>query len=386
MAKVDRFKALMGGNIGESVGANRQSAAEAGVAALPPPPAANDDWELNTKKSGKTRLIDLTLIDADPDQPRKKFDSAELTSLAASLAEDKLIQAIVVRPGPTPGRFTIVAGERRFRAMMMLLASGADDVETTIRAEVRTDLTAARVKEIQVLENLLRSDLRPAEEAAAFHEMMTAKDSRYPTAVSLANKLKVSEGTISRSLSLLALPEWVRPLILKKSPEQKGEASPTMTPTQAYEVTKAPPEMHDELCRRVLADGLTVAQIGDIVAGKKEAARVAVAEPEVAPRPAAPALAIGTDRQEQPTEEQGAEPEASPDSPPAVEPKIAAKPKRGTVACRVFEPGDGLTITARRKAGIELAKLAEALEAALLEVRAELVVADQTGETSIAAA
>lgn len=97
---------------------------------------------------------------ANPNQPRKTFDGID--QLAASIEANGLLQPITVRP--LGGRFEIVAGERRFRAIQTL---GWDTVPAIIRP-----VAAADVFQLSVLENVARKQMNPVEEAMALQQLM----------------------------------------------------------------------------------------------------------------------------------------------------------------------------------------------------------------------
>ena len=68
-------------------------------------------------RPANTPEVPIDLIHANPDQPRKSFNKANLEELAASIREHGIIQPVVLRPNPgQPGTYQIVAGERRWRA------------------------------------------------------------------------------------------------------------------------------------------------------------------------------------------------------------------------------------------------------------------------------
>jgi ParB family chromosome partitioning protein len=103
----------------------------------------------------------LDLIRPNPDQPRKRFDEAEIEALAASIRERGVIQPLIVRADPDrQGGWQIVAGERRWRA-----AQRAQLHELPIVVRSFTD---AEVIEIAILENVQRADLNAIEEAAGY--------------------------------------------------------------------------------------------------------------------------------------------------------------------------------------------------------------------------
>ena len=102
--------------------------------------------------------LPLREIEPDPDQPRKTFEQETLSELAASIAEHGLLQPIAVRPRPMGG-YSIVAGERRWRASRM---AGLTEVPVVIK-----DVSDEQAMELALVENLQREDLDPVEEALA---------------------------------------------------------------------------------------------------------------------------------------------------------------------------------------------------------------------------
>lgn len=101
--------------------------------------------------------IPLADIDEDPDQPRQTFDQAELESMAESIRDLGVIQAIVVKP-PQAGRYMLVAGARRYRASKL---AGMKDIPAIVRAATEGNYAA------QVVENTQRANLTNAELAEA---------------------------------------------------------------------------------------------------------------------------------------------------------------------------------------------------------------------------
>lgn len=110
-----------------------------------------------------TQLVKLSLIDADPHNPRKDFPKEELQELAHGISLRGVLQAITVRP-VVGGRFRIVYGERRFRAAAL---AGLQD----IKAEVR-NLTDIEAADMQLEENLRRADLSPLEVAGGYQRQL----------------------------------------------------------------------------------------------------------------------------------------------------------------------------------------------------------------------
>ncbi len=115
------------------------------------------------------RELPLDRVYPNPNQPRKIFDPKALRELAESIRASGLMSPIVVAPRPCQaGDYLIVAGERRYRATM--LAGMA-----TIPAIVREDLSDQGVAELALIENLLRRDLDPIEEARAYQAMLQSQ-------------------------------------------------------------------------------------------------------------------------------------------------------------------------------------------------------------------
>ena len=149
----------------------------------------------------KIETLPLREIEPDPDQPRKTFEQEALGELAASIAEHGLLQPIAVRPRGLNG-YTIVAGERRWRACRM---AGLTEVPVVVK-----DVTEEQAMELALVENLQREDLDPVEEAAGIRELMVRCDLTQEQA---AQKLGKSRSALANSLRLLNLPETVLELL-----------------------------------------------------------------------------------------------------------------------------------------------------------------------------
>ena len=97
--------------------------------------------------------VDLYDIDTNPDQPRKTFDPEKLAELAQSIKRHGVVQPILVKKNGA--RYTIVAGERRYRAARQ---AGLMTVPVVL-----TDIEADAVMEISLVENIQRENLNPIE-------------------------------------------------------------------------------------------------------------------------------------------------------------------------------------------------------------------------------
>ena len=142
-----------------------------------------------------SRDILLSLIDADPNQPRKHFDAGQLAGLAESMQEQGLIVPILVRPSVE--RFVIVHGERRYRAALSLNWE-------TIPANVR-DLTTDQAAMMALTENVQRADLSPIEEAKAYRHYLD----QGMTQTELGKHIGKSQSYIATKLRYFRLPKDV---------------------------------------------------------------------------------------------------------------------------------------------------------------------------------
>ena len=141
--------------------------------------------------------VKLNINDIEPnrDQPRKDFDETALSELADSIAQHGLIQPIVVKP-TTQGRYSIIAGERRWRACRM---AGLNEVPVIIK-----DADEQTLMEIALIENLQREDLNAVEEALGYRSLI---DSFGLTQDEVAKKMGKSRSAVTNALRLLALNE-----------------------------------------------------------------------------------------------------------------------------------------------------------------------------------
>ncbi|MDO5725764.1 MAG: ParB/RepB/Spo0J family partition protein [Tissierellia bacterium] len=150
------------------------------------------DEILNEKTQGNVENISIDKIKANENQPRKSFKPEQLEELAESIKEMGIIQPIIV----TKDReyYTIVAGERRFRAAKL---AGLNTVPAIVK-----ELTQAESDKISIIENVQRVDLNPIEEALSFKSVME----RYElTQEELSKAIGKSRSYISNQIRLLRL-------------------------------------------------------------------------------------------------------------------------------------------------------------------------------------
>lgn len=158
-----------------------------------------DDNTLEEKES--IRHVRLTEVEPNKNQPRKKFDDAEIQTLADSIREHGLIQPITVRT-IVDGRYQIVAGERRWRACKM---AGVSEIPIIVR-----ELSDEDTAKIALIENVQRADLNPIEEAAAYKQLI---EQYGVTQEAIAKMVGKSRSVIANSVRLLNLPEEVQDML-----------------------------------------------------------------------------------------------------------------------------------------------------------------------------
>lgn len=148
------------------------------------------------------RVMDIAVgdIDPNPNQPRRKFDEVALSQLAESIKSVGVIQPVIVYS--SGGRYTIVAGERRWRASRL---AGLSKIPCVVR-----DYEKTRRLEVSLIENLQRTDLNPIEEAAGIRALM---DECGYTQEAVSGRLGCSRPAVANLLRLLTLPEEIIDMI-----------------------------------------------------------------------------------------------------------------------------------------------------------------------------
>lgn len=149
----------------------------------------------NAADEGGVLTLNINDIEPNRDQPRKDFDDDSVNELADSIKQHGLIQPIVVAP-LSNGRYSIVAGERRWRACRI---AGLTDVPVIIKDAAKQELM-----EIALIENLQREDLNPVEEAFGYRSLIEAFGL---TQEEVALRMGKSRTAVTNALRLLNLNE-----------------------------------------------------------------------------------------------------------------------------------------------------------------------------------
>ncbi len=199
----------------------------------------NEIFKEEKAESVNTHVLKLTEIEPNKKQPRKDFDIEKINILADSIKEHGLIQPIVVMEQKS-GRYTIVAGERRWRAAKQ---AGLTEVPVVIR-----NYSPEEAAEIALIENLQREDLNPVEEALGYKSLI---DDFKMTQEEVSQKIGKSRSAIANTIRLLALDEKTLDYL------KYGE----ITGGHARAILSLPEgDMREELCQRIITEDLNVRQ------------------------------------------------------------------------------------------------------------------------------
>src|SRR5690349_11169267 len=151
--------------------------------------------ETEATEAGELRELPVSLIKPNPSQPRTNFDEEALAALAASIEATGVVQPLLVRPLPD-GSYELVAGERRWRAAQQ---AGVDKVPAVVRDQAEADRLQAAL-----IENMVREDLNPVEEAKACAALV---EELGLTKEELAKRVGRSRPAVSNLIRLLELPD-----------------------------------------------------------------------------------------------------------------------------------------------------------------------------------
>jgi len=228
----------------------RRSGLGKGLAALIPAEAV-------ATEAGTTSLQDLPVvaIEPNPNQPRVHFDEESLADLAASIRELGVLQPVLVRAAE-PGRYRLIAGERRWRAARR---AGLDTIPAIVR-----DTDELGSIEQALVENLHRQDLTALEEASAYQQLIEDFDLTHEDVATRVGKSRVA---VTNTLRLLQLSPTIQHL-LADGRLTAGHARALLgTPDRGFQET---------LARQAVAEHLSVRAVEDAVrahaadAGRKE--------------------------------------------------------------------------------------------------------------------
>lgn len=173
------------------------------VAAAAALSSATDPAYSAPNKAAAIEEMLLSWITASAINPRTHFDEGQLEELAASLREHGMLEPIVVREipeaGPTEPQYSIIAGERRWRAAQLARM-------TMVPVRILLDIDDKEALKLALVENLQRADLDPIEEAEGYRQLNRVLGLKQ---VEIAAAVKRSQPAVAKAMSLLDLPEDV---------------------------------------------------------------------------------------------------------------------------------------------------------------------------------
>lgn len=220
------------------------------------------DALLERQPEPPVRTVPLANLRPNRLQPRTAFGEEALAELAESIRSQGLVQPLLVRP-ESDGTYSIVAGERRFRAAAK---AGLTEVPVLVR-NVASDL---ELLELALVENLQRTDLNPVEEAEAY---LTLQEKFGLSQEDIAVRVGKTRPTVANALRLLRLPEEVLALV-RAGELTAGQARPLLALGDR--------DAQSELARRAVREGLSARDLERIAAEPREGRPKPKARP---PRP-----------------------------------------------------------------------------------------------------
>ncbi|MDK1716188.1 nucleoid occlusion protein [Dellaglioa algida] len=200
-------------------------------------------------ETNQKKVSDISIATIIPNrfQPRRVFDDQKIEELAQTIKEHGLLQPIILREYET-GKYEIIAGERRFRAVTSL---DWKEIPAIIR-EMNDDQAAS----MALIENLQREELTAIEEAEAYSKLM---DLNHLSQSKLAENMGKSQAFIANKLRLLKLEHEVQTAIMSQQiSERHGRAMVNLEPT-----------IQKKLLKRILKEKLTVKETELLIAEDK---------------------------------------------------------------------------------------------------------------------
>lgn len=210
-------------------------------------PISPQQTHSSSKENEVYKELSLTKIKPDPKQPRKYFSEKELEQLTHSISEKGILQPLVVTPDQDhEGNYTIIAGERRFRAAFK---AGLHRVPVVIR-KVKNSKEAL---EWALIENIQREDLNILEEAEAYETLMK---SHKLTQQDISEVVSKDRSSIANTLRLLTLPPMVK-TFLREGKLSFGQAKVLLScPSK---------NLQTSLARKAIKQGLSIKKLQKLI-------------------------------------------------------------------------------------------------------------------------
>ncbi len=195
--------------------------------------------DVDEKSKSRLTSIPLEKIAPNPHQPRKSFDPEKLKELAESFKTHGMLQPVLVRQDSSG--YTIVAGERRFRAAKV---AGLDKIPALIIRQISQD----GMLELALIENVQREDLNPIETAEAYQALI---EQCGITQAKLAEKIGKNRASVANTMRLLSLPENIKQLIIDGK----------LTEGHARAILSVSDEnLRDKIAQRIISETMSVRQ------------------------------------------------------------------------------------------------------------------------------
>ena len=202
-----------------------------------------------TKKSSQhensngERMMKLSMIEPNREQPRKKFDEDALQELADSIKQYGVLQPLLV--SDKKDYYEIVAGERRWRAAKL---AGLKEVPVVVR-----ELSTQEIVEISLIENIQREDLNPVEEAMAYKRLI---DEFHMKQDEIADRVSKSRTAVTNSMRLLKLSKQVQQMVIDEM---------ISTGHARCLISIEDPELQHQLALRIFDEKLSVRETEKLV-------------------------------------------------------------------------------------------------------------------------
>ena len=186
-----------------------------------------DSTPQTTTKNSETKRVSISDLTRNPYQPRETFNEFKLDELANSIKKNGIIQPIAVRLKKSePGKYEIVAGERRWLAAQK---AGLHDIPVNV-----LDLSDVESLEVAIVENIQRDDLNPIEEAKGYKRLSDEFNYDHENISKLMSK---SRSHVSNTLRLLTLPNDIIGM-LEEGTLTSGQARPLIGLSNASQIAE----------------------------------------------------------------------------------------------------------------------------------------------------
>ncbi|MEN6664989.1 MAG: ParB/RepB/Spo0J family partition protein [Phycisphaerae bacterium] len=246
---------------------------KAGAVPVSASASAQTGTETGTVPNSGTVPISVDLITPNPYQPRREFNESDLAELASSIAEQGILQPLIVAvhdsPGGASGEYVLIAGERRLRAARKI---GMSAVPCVVRTA-----TPQQMLEWALIENIQRSDLNPVEKATAYRDYM---DRFNLTQAQAGQRLGQPRATVANYLRILDLPDAIQTLLLGGDLSfGHAKALAGLAGKEVQQLKLAKLCLHKSLSVRQLESMVSQIIAGTVPAGKAPSTRKSTSKP-----------------------------------------------------------------------------------------------------------